>query len=48
MEETYNEKETSIKPDKNNKKKVQWSEDSIKMLFSFLIEWKVEVNQLST
>ena len=47
MEGTSNEKETSIKPDKNNKKKVQWSEDSIKMLLSFLIERKVEVNQLS-
>jgi hypothetical protein len=28
------------------KKKVQWNEESIKLLLSFLIERKAEVNQL--
>jgi hypothetical protein len=36
MEETFNEKEPSTKPDKNNKKKVQWNEESIKLLLLFL------------
>jgi hypothetical protein len=31
---------------KNNKKKVQWNEESIKLLFLFLIGRKAEVNQL--
>ena len=49
MEEPSNNKELSIKKDKNNKKKsCQWSEDSIKLLLSFLIEQKEKVNQLST
>jgi hypothetical protein len=46
MEETFNKKELSTKPDKNNKKKAQWYEKSIKLLLSFLIERKAEVTRL--
>lgn len=39
--------QNSIK-DNNKKKTCHWNEDSIKLLLSFLIERKEEVNQLST
>ena len=57
METTFHTNETSNKNDENaqtsitkdNKKKsCQWNDESIKLLLSFLIERKEEVNQLST
>ncbi|EXX60178.1 uncharacterized protein OCT59_012521 [Rhizophagus irregularis] len=50
METTLHDRENFTKADiKNNKKKsCQWNDDNIKLLLSFLIERKEEVNQLST
>ena len=45
-----NEKEPSAKINKsnNNKKRFcNWSEDAIKLLLAFLIEWKEKVNNLN-
>ena len=39
---------TKISPKDNKKKSCHWNDDTIKLLLSFLIERKEEVNQLST
>jgi hypothetical protein len=49
--ETYNkdDENTQLSTIKDNKKKsCHWNDESIKLLLSFLIERKEEVNQLST
>ena len=50
-DETFNKNDNNAQnstKDNNKKKSCHWDDDSIKLLLSFLIERKEEVNQLST